>query len=641
MSNPNLNMLLMLLGSWILKATVILALASLANYTLKRGSAAQRHLVWLVALGTVVLVPLLSLVLPGWQIRHASPIVTNPPALQHVTEHLSLPADPESNTASGPSRVPDSLPRSGFTIQWSAIALLLWAVGTTILCIRYGISLLLLQRDARLNCWRVRDPGTMALFAECMQVTGVVTPVALLTGNPSMPITWGYWRPAVVLPAGAEQWSELRSVFLHELAHVRRGDWLALLFCNFTCALMWFNPLVWHAARALRIESEQAADDQVIGAGIRSTTYSADLLAIVQFSTLSAAVTNNRNHTMIPSISMAQPHTIERRIRALLDAGRSRRALSRRIVCSTLAVACAVLAPLAMAQVNAPAPPAPAAATADLSTPEATVNSFITALNRADLAAAAQCVQGAVNGTRPVLAARFEQGHPRFSISGLRLAIQGEKATVTIAEVTVTATASPKAAPVEDKMKEDELSLQREGGSWKIVPAKGKEFGRGPRPQMLEGIATMLTLSDAELSGYAQKAEQERCANNLKQLALAAHMYAEAHEGLLDFTTETASEALLPLLEGNNKLFVGTEGKSRLVFNGKLSKAKLGKIKDPAATVLFYEAVVGREAATAGANPAESGAVYFGYGGRANLAFADGHVQLVDQTEAAKLKWVP
>ncbi|MDB6153082.1 MAG: hypothetical protein JWL90_1535, partial [Chthoniobacteraceae bacterium] len=164
------------------------------------------------------------------------------------------------------------------------------------------------------------------------------------------------------------------------------------------------------------------------------------------------------------------------------------------------------------------------------------------------------------------------------------------------------------------------------------------------RPQILEGIATMLTLNDAELSGVAEKADQSRCTNNLKQLALATQLYADKHEGRLDFTAETASQALLPLLEGNNKLFTGVEGKSRFVFNGRLSNARLQKIKDPANTVLFYEAISG-DATTAikkegsGSVPPESGMLYFGYGGRANVAFVDGHVQLVDQAEAAKLNW--
>ncbi len=327
---------------------------------------------------------------------------------------------------------------------------------------------------------------------------------------------------------------------------------------------------------------------------------------------------------MITTISAVQPHTVARPIRT--------RMMFATLVCATLAVVqlSAAESPTAPSAAVTPAP-----AEFDLSNPEAAVKSFIAALNRSDLASAARCVRGAANASFPLLSARFEQSHPRFIISGLGVSINGEEATATIAELTVRATTASKPTPLEDRMKNEQLSLQREAGSWKIVAAAGKEFGRGARPQMLEGLATMLTLSDTERSAYAEKAEQTRCASNLKELALAIHMYARGHDGRLDLTPETALKALLPLLEGNNKLFTGVEGKSRFVFNGKLSNAKLEEITDPAATVLFYEATLGGNASN------DSGALYFGYGERANVAFVDGHVQLVDRTEAAKFKWVP
>jgi beta-lactamase regulating signal transducer with metallopeptidase domain len=52
-----------------------------------------------------------------------------------------------------------------------------------------------------------------------------------------------------------------RAVLLHELAHVRRRDLVGHTIGRFACALYWFHPLVWTAAKRLRSESERACDD--------------------------------------------------------------------------------------------------------------------------------------------------------------------------------------------------------------------------------------------------------------------------------------------------------------------------------------------------------------------------------------------
>ena len=99
-----------------------------------------------------------------------------------------------------------------------------------------------------------------------------------------MPLTWGIARPRVLLPAGTEAWpaDRLEAVLTHELAHVRRRDCAWQLVAEAACALHWFNPLAWAAARRLRLESEHACDDQVLIAGSRGADYAGHLLDVAR-----------------------------------------------------------------------------------------------------------------------------------------------------------------------------------------------------------------------------------------------------------------------------------------------------------------------------------------------------------------------
>ena len=149
-------------------------------------------------------------------------------------------------------------------------------------------------------------------------------PRLVRSDDAKMPFACGLLTPTIVLPAESDGWTldRRRAVLLHELAHVRRRDLLGHTVGRFACALYWFHPLVWTAAKRLRAESERACDDLALNCGARASDYAEHLLDIV---------TGVRHHaTPAVALAMARRKEFEGRMLAILDPELRRGAPSRR-----------------------------------------------------------------------------------------------------------------------------------------------------------------------------------------------------------------------------------------------------------------------------------------------------------------------
>jgi hypothetical protein len=134
-------------------------------------------------------------------------------------------------------------------------------------------------------------------------------------------MTWGFGRPVLMLPTEAQNWPEdrLRSVLLHEAAHIERGDWLTQTIARLACALYWFHPGVWVIARFMESESEHAADDRVISQGCQPEDYAEHLIDVAR------SVRSGRHGL---AVAMARRSPIRERLDAVLAVGRNRRPLT-------------------------------------------------------------------------------------------------------------------------------------------------------------------------------------------------------------------------------------------------------------------------------------------------------------------------
>ena len=140
----------------------------------------------------------------------------------------------------------------------------LWAAGAMLLLVLLAIEL---RRLRALRRGGLPWLGQNELIRSLAVTSGVHRSVdVLLHEAVSAPLTCGVWRPTILLPMDASDWREadLRRALVHELEHVRRGDWATQLLARVVCACYWFHPLVWMAWGRLRLEAERACAGDVL-----------------------------------------------------------------------------------------------------------------------------------------------------------------------------------------------------------------------------------------------------------------------------------------------------------------------------------------------------------------------------------------
>ncbi len=300
-----------LAAEYAIKTSAVLSLALLAAAAARRRPAAIRHLILSAALIGLLLLPLLSLTPVGWRTAlcpgrprpveaplQARPTPARsldfgpatdgelepPPSLSAMVGSGSLPraaipVRPDASPGSIPNQPVRGAGEGGRILDTAAAVLWLAGVGLLILRLFAGLAaaarLSAAGRLASETFWR-------ALFERFLAIVPLRRQVRLKS-HPEIPVpmTWGWRRPVILMPAGAEEWPEEErcSALFHELSHIQRADFLVMLAVRASLALFWWNPLAWAAYRRLRREQEIACDELVLRAGIKPSAYAASLLS--------------------------------------------------------------------------------------------------------------------------------------------------------------------------------------------------------------------------------------------------------------------------------------------------------------------------------------------------------------------------
>ena len=331
------------------KGAAVLTVALLVGLALRKLAAARRYAIWISAVAALAVLPLAMALLPAWHVLPKTTAEIDWPIPEPELTMEAAPVAPKvveevrHVPAATPALVPTEPPKS-WRLDFSKERLLgllpvVWLSIAVVMLLRLGWS-----------AWRLRrlerslKPATGTALNEISREIGLKrVPCLLIGAENAVPMVWGVWRPRLLLPAGFELWSaaKLRGVLLHELAHLKRGDPLALWIAQWVKALHWFNPLAWLTIRQLRADQERACDDAVLRQGVRPTDYAQSLLDLSRHSRIAPGLA-------LCALTITRCAPVEARVKAILDPNRRREPITRRWLACLAGFALLITLPVAM-----------------------------------------------------------------------------------------------------------------------------------------------------------------------------------------------------------------------------------------------------------------------------------------------------
>ncbi len=260
------------------QGAILAAALWLVLLMLRKHSAAARYCVACTTLFLMALAPIVTLhyASSGAGSPFADKIENTPQTAQITSSKSAL--------SSGIARLSDSMTSETALADpgnWDLNAHLpylvsVWAMGVLVLSLRF------LGGWTQTQYFRHRlveslsgKPGQF--IKELQSKLGVNRPVLLLkSALVRTPVLIGWLRPAILLPAsvltGLSQ-GELETILAHEMAHVRRGDYLVNLLQCLAETLLFYHPAVWWVSHRIRVEREFCCDDLAVGVCGSSITY--------------------------------------------------------------------------------------------------------------------------------------------------------------------------------------------------------------------------------------------------------------------------------------------------------------------------------------------------------------------------------
>jgi len=319
------------------QVSLVTALTALAAHLLRNAAVRYRHALWVIGLGLAILLPLTTLP-ETWRLACRSGLVGKPlpadAALlgQPPAQEAGLQAAPDQNLAGetsggrspkGASRLLflDSLRRHRRPIAlppffaYAALGIYTLLISGQLTRLAWALaSATRLRREARA---RQLPAGLAGLVTRCQEALGLRTVAVNSSLNLAGPATVGCFRPVIVLPerlleSGPSE--ELTTALCHEMAHVRRRDYLVNLICEFVLLPLAFHPAAWLLKRRIEETRELACDEAAAGLLLSAPEYARSLVNLAQSIAPRASALSPRY-----TLGVFDANILEERVMRLLD----------------------------------------------------------------------------------------------------------------------------------------------------------------------------------------------------------------------------------------------------------------------------------------------------------------------------------
>ncbi|MGA3189725.1 MAG: M56 family metallopeptidase [Bryobacteraceae bacterium] len=226
------------------------------------------------------------------------------------------------------------------THTWDATDLLpwlapLWMAGVLLFQLRCLASWIGAARLRRIGVCGAPDAWFERLDALRLRLRMTRSVALLESCFAEVPAVIGHLRPVILVPVGLLAGlpaGQVEAILLHELAHIRRGDYLVNLMQTVVEGLLFYHPAVWWISTVIRAERENCCDDLVVATSGDAHEYATAL----------AALAENRWTMREPALAATGGNLVKRIRRLLAQPEGPRTAIAPVLSAGILIVTCAV-----------------------------------------------------------------------------------------------------------------------------------------------------------------------------------------------------------------------------------------------------------------------------------------------------------